>query len=350
MQLTYLFIPKNHNLRHCSDAYNLALESRNSGSHVESIQIERHRAFFRFFKKIINLQTEDTGEIFLFAPQGEYLFFSLILKISSYFLAKKITIYYLMHEPRYEQGRTSSIKAKLLYMYHLLMGRVADLILLPSNEALLKAQTFIAPSKLHRVNLAFRSISDQILQSNLTQLKSTWESKTFSLLGTAAPDKNPQGFVLLASIVNQQYPGKAQFIRAGRDRDVNVDYDKEIVRFPGYMPDRAKNYLFGLTHFIVVPYLFSTQSGVVAEALSHGKLIIVNDIPAFAHLKGLDFVFAIDFNDEDAIVKCLKDLFNLDWTEYQKRYWNAVNYFRDNFSEIYLAKVMDDIMSNDKIT
>jgi len=162
-----------------------------------------------------------------------------------------------MHEPRYEQGRASSIKSKLLYMYHLLMGRISDLILLPSNEALLKAQTFI---------------------------------------------------------------------------------------------DRAKNYLFGLTHFIVVPYLFSTQSGVVAEALSHGKLIIVNDIPAFTHLKGLDFVFATDFNDEDAIVNCLKDLFNLDWTEYQKRYWNAVNYFRDNFSEIYLAKVMDDMMSNDKIT
>ncbi|MCY7337862.1 MAG: glycosyltransferase [Chamaesiphon sp.] len=133
------------------------------------------------------------------------------------------------------------------------------------------------------------------------------------MLDTAAPDKNPQGFILLASIVNQQYPGKAKFIRAGRDRDVNVDYDKEsIVRFPGYMPDRAKNYLFGLTHFIVVPYLFSTQSGVVTEALSHGKLIIVNDIPAFTHLKGLDFVFAIDFNDEDAIVNCLKDLFNLD--------------------------------------
>jgi hypothetical protein len=355
MQLKYLFIPTNHNLQHCVASYNSAFKSSKDGNSqiVEHIASKDYRVLADLFKKIINSDPTATRSIFLFSPQREYLIIIPLLRFISKVTSKKLIIYYLMHEPRYERGRAGVITTNSIYFYHLLMGYLSDRILIPSDRALVKAKTFVDASKLDRVNLAFMSIADRILQKNLAQLSNTWdECKTFSLLGTAAQDKNPQGFILFASIINKEYPEQARFIRAGRDLDVKVDYDREsIVRFPGYMLDGAKSFLFGLTHFIVIPYLFSTQSGVIAEALSYGKLLIVNDIPAFANLKGLNFVFIVDFNNENSILNCLNDLFKMDWIEYERRYWSAVNYFQNNFSETHLAKVIDDIMSKaDKTT
>jgi len=351
MDFVQIFIPNNNNLRHASDSFSEALkpEDNSVNSHkLEKLDRVTWRRTINIVEEIIKLKDKGTISLFFFSIQLDYLFLATILKLVSSNFSNNLRIYYLMHEPRYETKRINPLKANLVYLYNFLFGNLADRILLPSDEALEKAKTFLDVSKLDRVNLSFISISDRVLQKNLVELKDNWNrTKTFSLLGTSAPDKNPQGFTLLANITERYYPGKARFIRAGRDLDVSVDYDEEIVvRFPGYMTNSAKKFLFGLTHFIVVPYLFSTQSGVIVEALSHGKLLIVNDIPAFAHLKGLDFVFIIDFKDEQSILDCLEYLFKMESIEYENRFRKALKYFEDNFSEIYLARVMKKIVSN----
>ena len=99
-----------------------------------------------------------------------------------------------------------------------------------------------------------------------------------------------------------------------------------------------------MTHFIVVPYSFSTQSGVITEALSYGKLLILNDIPAFSYLKNSSFAFIVDFNNKDSILKCATDLFSMDFNDYENRYWEAVNYFHVNHSESYLARTLSNIL------
>ena len=350
MDLIYIFAPKNNNLRHTSDSLDRALKLANDPSFYRSIKINciTWKIVIDLIKKASKLTQGESMSLFFLSIQLDYLLLTMVLKLLSKIFAKKAIVYYLMHEPRYEKGRVNPIDANLVYLYNLLIGNLADRILLPSNEALNKAETFLNPSKFERVNLSFVSITDRILAENLIELKSNWERlKTFSLLGTAAKDKNPQGFVLLANITARQYSGKTRFIRAGRDRDVNVEYDDNIITtFPGYMTDSGKRFLFGMTHFIVVPYFFSTQSGVIAEALSYGKILIVNDIPAFSSLKGLDFVFIIDFSNEDAILKCVDKLFDMDWIDYEQRYWNAVEYFKNNFSELYLSKVIPNIIQS----
>lgn len=350
MQLIYIFVPKNNNLRHTSDSLNKALKLSTDISCYRSIEINHitWEIIIDLIKKASKLTQGESISLFFLSIQLDYLLLTIVLKLLSKIFSKQAIVYYLMHEPRYEKGRVNPIDANLVYLYNLLLGNFADRILLPSNEALNKAKTFLDPSKFERVNLSFISIPEQILEDNLIELKNNWERlKTFSLLGTAAKDKNPQGFVLLANITDRQYSGKTRFIRAGRDRDVNVDYDEDIITtFPGYMTDSGKRFLFGMTHFIVVPYFFSTQSGVIAEALSYGKILIVNDIPAFSNLKGLDFVFIIDFSNEDSILKCVNNLFNMDWTDYEQRYWNAIEYFQNNFSELYLSKAITSIIQS----
>ncbi|WP_373540789.1 hypothetical protein [Chamaesiphon sp.] len=348
MNSIYIFVPKNNNLRHTSDSLEEALKLSIQSNLFRSTKIDHitWKIIIDIVKENIKLSPEESQSLFFLSIQLDYLLLTIVLKLLSKIFIKNPVVYYLMHEPRYEQGRVNPLDANLVYLYNLLLGTLVDRILLPSDEAFNKAKTFLDDRKFARVNLGFVSIPERILNQNLVNLKSDWEqTKTFSLLGTAASDKNPQGFTSLATLTTRQYPGQTRFIRAGRDRDVNIEYDEEIViTFPGYMTDSGKRFLFGLTHFIVVPYFFSTQSGVIAEALSYGKILIVNDIPAFAHLQGLDFVFIIDFTNEESILKCVTSLFEMNWIEYQQRYWKAIEYFKNNFSEFYLLKKITNIM------
>jgi hypothetical protein len=345
-----IFVPKNNNLRHTSDSLGKALKLSTDMNSYRSIEINsiNQKIIINLVKEISKSKKGESMSFFFLSIQFDYLLMTILLKLLCKIFSKNLIIYYLMHEPRYEEGRVNPIDANLVYLYNLTLGHMADRILLPSNEALNKAKTFIDFSKLDRVNLGFISISEQILSNNLIELKDNWDRlKTFSLLGTAAKDKNPQGFISLANIIARQRSEKTRFIRAGRDRDVNLEYDEDIITtFPEYMTDSGKRFFFSLTHFIVVPYFFSTQSGVIAEALSYGKILIINDIPAFANLKGLDFVFIIDFNNEDSILKCVNNLFEMSWTDYEQRYWNAINYFQENFSESYLSKIIPGIVQS----
>jgi hypothetical protein len=297
-------------------------------------------------KQLVSLNKQEEISVFFFLIQLDYLGLALILKTISKFLNKNLAVSYLMHEPKFEQGRINPFKAYIVFLYHLVFGYIGDKILLPSNEAFLKAKDFVNNDKLYKVNLSFISLPEYILQKNLAQLKFSWDNeKTFILLGRADRDKNPQGFLSLANIINTYYPKKARFIRGGSERNIQVNYDEKlIIRFPGFISNSAKSFLLGLSHFVVIPYSFSTQSGVVTEALSYGKLLIINDIPTFSYLKGLSFVFFTDFNDESSMSKCIHDLFSMDINDYETRYWEAVRYFQENHSEAYLSKTLHEML------
>jgi glycosyltransferase involved in cell wall biosynthesis len=297
-------------------------------------------------KQLVNLNKKEKISVFFFLIQLDYLVLALILKTISKLLDKNLTLFYLMHEPKFEIGRINPFKAYIVFLYHLAFGYIGDKILLPSDEALLKAKDFINNEKLYKINLSFISPPQDILRKNLAQLKFSWDGeKTFLLLGRSDRDKNPQGFLSLVNIIDKYYPKEARFIRGGSERNIQVNYDEQlIIRFPGFISNSAKSFLLGLSHFVVIPYSFSTQSGVVTEALSYGKLLIINDIPTFSYLKGLSFVFFIDFNDESSMSKCIHDLFKMDINDYQTRYWEAVRYFQENHSEAYLSKTLQETL------
>jgi hypothetical protein len=314
---------------------------------LQQIEQITFKEFLLFTRILLNSNQNSKISVLFFAPQIEYLVLIFLLRMLNIILPASPKIYYLMHEPRLEKGRVNFIKASLIYIYQLLFSYLADKILLPSDEAVAQAKIFVKEQKICKVNLAFNSISKETLKKDLEQLKCCWEiCKTFSMIATvSSQDKNPWGFLHLASTFNQYYPQKARFIRGGLDRGIHVNYDENmIIRFPSYLSNSAKSFLFGLTHFIVVPYSFSTQSGVIAEALSYGKLLILNDIPAFSYLKNSSFAFLIDFSNKDSILKCAHDLFSMDFNDYESRYWEAVDYFHANHSENYLVRTLSNIL------
>ena len=132
---------------------------------------------------------------------------------------------------------------------------------------------------------------------------------------------------------------------AGRDRTSFVECDDNfIIRFPSYISEASKRFLLGLTHFVVVPYTASTQSGVITEALSHGKLIIVNDIPAFDHLKKFSFILTVDFSDPKSILACIYHILTMDISEYEQYYWEAIHYFEQHYSERCLLATLSKVL------
>jgi glycosyltransferase involved in cell wall biosynthesis len=343
-----VFVPKNPILRHCSESYYQTLRSKGIDSpETELVGETSFRVIRDLIRQLSDRSKGNSIFYFLLALQTDYLFLSFALRLFSKVFARDIKIYYLMHEPRLEPGRTHPLKAQIIYLHQFLLGQLADIILVPSAESLAKAKTFVPKQKIRQINLAFVSVPEAVLLKNWQMLQQSWEvCKVFLMMGTVSSvDKNPQGFIDFANAMNKTHPGKAQFIRAGRDRGLHVAYEQQnIIRFPSYLSETTKAFLLGLTHFVVVPYSFSTQSGVITEAMRYGKMIIVNDIPAFACFKGLDFFFFADFKDEDSILDCIDKILSLEVDQYKSRYWSAVRFFQENHSEIYLTKALNQIL------
>lgn len=359
MHTIYIFIPKNPILRHCSETFfnvlkTKELEQKNRNLSVEYITQINLENSWKIIQELVTSQTEETS-LFLLAVQSNYLVFACVLRLFYILFRKRLNIYYLMHEPRLEKGRVHFVKSSIIYAHQLVFANVADKVMLPSVEAVNRAKSFVPTEKFLPINLAFTSVSEKRLQKNLQNLKCQWNIyKNFLMLGTASSvDKNPQGFLDFAALFHQNYPDKGQFIRAGRDRNLQVTYDESlIVHFSNYISENTKGFLLGLAHFIVVPYTVSTQSGVIIEALSYGKLVIVNDIPAFAHLKGLNFVLVVDFSNSESILNCIHEILEMDVHDYEKCYWEAIRYFNDNYSERCLANAIKPITShlfNDRV-
>jgi hypothetical protein len=339
MNKIYLFTPKNPNLNHCPESFYEAFRSigydENHLERIESINLDTVWYILTILKTL-----KSGKEISVFFFSIDSLIFIAFLRMIFSITSKQLKVYYMMHEPKFDKGRIGLIKSFMVYSSNLLLGHLSDQIFLPSSEAIERAKTFIEHQKICPINLTFMSVPDKILEENFWQLQCNWEnSKTFSYICRTDKDKNPQGFLSLAKIIHKQYPEKARFIRAGSDQNMSISYNEDIiVRFPGYISPKAKKFLLGLTHFVVIPYTFSTQSGVITEALSYGKLLIVNDIPAFSYLKGKNFAFFTDFNNENAIVKCIDDIMNMSIDDYKKYYREAIAYFEENHSEAYLSK------------
>lgn len=352
MNITYVFVPKNNNLRHCSDSFSKALSESRQNSDKELAKIKFHfLSLFHPMKALYGLSiliNSKKIELFIFSIEIHYLLLVSTLRILRSIFQYELYVNYIMHEPRYnERERTSQIKASLVYYYNLLFSRLSERIFVPSDEALVRAKSFVDDNKLFRVNLTFISRPETELKKDVSDLKKSWDdNRVFSWLGTGAKDRNPQGFISFVEEIEIAKPEKAKFIRAGRDVGIKVLYKNSISWFPGYMTDSAKQFLFRVTHIVVVPYSFSTQSGVVTEALRYGKLLVLSDIPAFSHFKDLDFVFMVNFNSRTSISSCIDKIFQINSDRYEQLFWQAVDYFNQYHSEVYLAKNLSLISSS----
>lgn len=348
MNYIYLIDPKNPNLKHCPSMFMEGLVTSFDREQVNVNSLDRtDLATSRsLIQKLIAIKQGDTISVFFFATQVEYIFLMFALRCLSILLQRDLQIYHHMHEPKYEPGRASLKTSLLLYWCNLSISRLADRIILSSEQALLKAQEFIKPAKISQINLVFASHNHDELKTNLIELSASWEKlKTISSIGILAADKNPEGFISLANVANQAYANRTRFIRAGCDRQIKIDYHQEqIVHFPGYISNSGKQFLLNLTHIIVIPYHYSTQSGVIVEALSYGKIIIVNDIPAFDRFRDLKSVFTIDFNDRTKLVACLNQIFSMSVAEYESCYWESINYFNQHNSVGYLRERLGDLI------
>jgi hypothetical protein len=350
MKFQYLFIPKNINLHHCPESYGTALSANNidNSSLIEYIP----KLDYKFYHKLISLfknkNYQNTYSFFFFSVQVEYFILVVFLRILSAFSSTKLDIYYLMHEPKHKAGESqnSSIKLFLLFFYNYFFAQASNKVILPSNQAVAKSENFVDHQKVYQVNLSFLQNSNELLEKSIKQLRGSWDDcKTFSFICTAVKDKNPQGFVSFVNAFSDYHKSKSRFIRAGKDLRVSVNYNEDsIIRFPGYISNSSKEFLLNLTHFLVIPYNLSTQSGAIAEALSYGKFLIVNNIPAFAYLKELKFAFVIDFNNEEEILDCIQQIFSMDIQYYEECFWEAINYFNEYHSEIYLSQELNQIL------
>lgn len=349
MIYNYFVAPKNPNLKHCPTSFIEGAHKKYPSQRMEIEKIDRINittTIQAIGKIIATKKTGDTSAFFFFSTQPEYILAIAIFRAINFIWHREIKVYHLMHEPRYERGRASLKTAMLVYYSNWMMSKLSDRIILSSQQAIEKGRSFIPKDKIVNINLVFASQNRDTLATNLCALQQSWEqSKTFSLIGIAAQDKNPAGFLSLASVANAKYPDRVRFIRAGRDKDVQLNYDKEgIIQFPNYIPNTAKDFLLSLTHIVAIPYNFSTQSGVIAESLSYGKILIVNDIPSFSQFKGLKFIFSIDFNSKEQIADCLDRIFAMSKDEYAECCLAAIDYFEQNHSTTYLSSKLDGLI------
>ncbi len=354
MNYIKIIYPKNPNLNHCPLTFTEALVREFDRDKVRVDKIDKISFVIgiELIKQMMAINRQDTFSLFFFSTQPEYIILVFALRCVSYLTGRDLKVYHQMHEPRYEPGRASLKISLMLYWSNWLMAGLTDKIILSSQLALSKGKTFIAPEKIVQINLTFLDNNHQELAKSLVDLKRSWEQlKTISLIGIAAKDKNPEGFLSLINIANRDYPQRTQGIRAGWDKNVKLDYRHDkITHFSGYLTDDAKKFLSLLTHIIVIPYHASTQSGVVVESLSYGKIVIVNDIPAFHHLKDLKSVFIVDFNDREKIANCLHQIFAMSADEYEQCYWESIEYFDRHNSVTYLQTRLSELFYDNKLS
>jgi hypothetical protein len=344
MHHQYIFIPKNPNLRHCSDTLSSALKTQ-ADSIIHSLPTVNLKSAWILLHQFFKSSPPDRTAVFLLAVRSDYLVLLCLLKLATLGHRQQIQAYYLMHEPRLKRGETHPLKSGIIFLHQLLFGYLADTIMLPSDEAVAKAETFVKKTKLRKVNLTFPSVPESALNQTLQQLRWSWDHcQTFAMLGTVGTlSKNPQGFLDFAHRFQQVAPDRARFIRGGRDRNIDLQYSQEIIHFPCYLSETSKKFLFNFSHFIIIPYAISTQSGVIAEALSYGKFLIVNDIPAFQHLKGCPFAFVINFSQPGEIAACVQQIVEMKFEQYERSYWAAIDYFQRNHSEHYLVEQVKEL-------
>jgi hypothetical protein len=335
METRYLINPKNPNLHPFPRTFHAAFQSLG----VSRSKIVPSNDIMVMVKEVLFGSSLGSTIIYFFSTQPAYFPLIILLRCIAFIKRTHLVIYHQMHEPWYERGR-APLKATFFgYLFNFLMSRVVDRVILPSNQALKKAQSFIPNNKLRVLNLTFDDFSTpETLGKNLSSLKDSWQSnRVISLIGGASSDRNPEGFLRMSRIAHGFYPEIFRFIRAGRDTKVSLNYSKSgVIAFHGYISEDSKEFLLSLTHFIAIPYHFSTQSAVLPEALGNGKLVILNDIPAFSHLSEEDFAFIVDFNNESELTACIDKIKNMSMQEYEFRSQHAIDYFNRNHSIQYL--------------
>ena len=84
--------------------------------------------------------------------------------------------------------------------------------------------------------------------------------------------------------------------------------DTERVTWNGFATDKAR--IYGSFDVLVHLSKLECQPLVVLEAISAGIPCVLAPIPAYAHLQGLDGIYLVDLQDEDAIVEAVNAALN----------------------------------------
>jgi hypothetical protein len=255
MNCIYLVNPKNPNLKPFPDTFEAVIRAEFDRDRTQVARLNKFdvKSSLALIQKNNTLTAKDTISILLFSTQPEYVLAIVALRCWGSIAQKDIKVYQQMHEPKYEKGRATLKMSLLVYWSNFIMSRICDRIILSSEQAKKNAEEFIAKDKIVRINLTYFNNDPKILARNITELKQSWDKlKTFSSFGIGARDKNIEGFLSLANIVNTKYSEQIQCIRAGWDKDIKLNYDKEqIVHFPGYIPNSAKELLLSLLSFLI---------------------------------------------------------------------------------------------------
>lgn len=348
MNYQYVYLPRNPILWHCGKSFYKVLTTR-AYARTGTIQVDSviHQGTWALLTRLIEGQSQNESvEIYLLAVQSNYVALALLLRLIALLCSSRLRIYYLMHEPKLEKGRVNPVKTFLINIHQVVLGYLSHTVLLPSDIAIAQAKGFIPQSKIAKVSLTFASVPNFFIVESLKQLETSWANqKTFSMIGTvSSQDKNPWGFLRFSNIANKALADQSRFIRAGRDNKIEVSYDEDvIVRVPSYLSENTKRFFFGISHFIVVPYSNSTQSGVVAEALSYGKLLVLSDISAFSDFRNCNFSFMVDFEDSKSISRCIESVVSMSFSSYKERSLAALQYFKTHYSETRLSEDIDKL-------
>jgi hypothetical protein len=159
MNYRYLINPKNTNLHPFVDSYLYAFNNKINANKYQTEKIKRLdiKSFLHILSMMVKIKDGSKITVMFFATQIEYIPILSLLRFISNILAKDLNLIHLMHEPRYEKGRTSQHISSLNYILNWIISRLVNKVILPSEEGMSKAQTFIKSSKLYQINLAFKS-------------------------------------------------------------------------------------------------------------------------------------------------------------------------------------------------
>lgn len=339
----YILYPNNISLREHAIAFEECIEENVEKIFFESpIKFKNSQLSLTKVLDIFNIQkiyyilkklkytTDNDINIFVFAPELNYVILFVYVRL----FLKNVKIWYLMHEPNAIDRKV--LKGYMVHFYNLFVLKFSHKIILASRHGHEMAKkTFGNNPKMIFINLVFSSKGDFIKNSQSEQ-EQIFSENTFLYYGTSSYGKRPDRVNLIAEkLLSFENDISYQIIRAGRDKDI-INYMSNVEVIAKYLTKDEINKLLKKAKYIVLPYDFIVQSGIIVEALSYGKLIIASNITGFNQYSNCEAVFLINFENEEQIHNQLTYLLGMTFDEYHRKVEFARQYFNDNHSYSYL--------------
>ncbi len=284
---------------------------------------------------------EKSNEInlFTFAPELNYLLLFICIKLKF----KNVKIWYLMHEPNSIERKV--LKGYIVHIYNLIIFQLCDKIILASENAYNGAKKiFSNTSKMIIINLVFSS-KPVVKSIEENRIVNNNKDNKYLYYGTGSYGKRPDRLNIVADILMEKFSNKEyKIVRAGKDI-FKVNYRTNILVFSEYLEKSKIEELISNCKIIVLPYDFIVQSGIIVEALYHGKLVLASRIDGFMQYQSCESVFLVDFEDIISVEKKLHYLMNLTLDEYRLKVDLGQIFFTENHSYSYLRDRLNYFLS-----